>query len=88
MPHAPGTSFAGTCYQWNGVSYANSGCEHFGVTLSANPTRTTYRWLIEDPQTPGTLIQANPPVAIPSPTYIITPPVQAGDPPVLEAEID
>ncbi len=87
-PHAPGTSFAGTCYQWNGASYATSGCEHFGVTLSANPTRTTYHWLIEDPQAPGNLISANPPVAIPAPTYIITPPAQAGEPPVLEAEIE
>jgi hypothetical protein len=88
LQHAAGTSFAGTCYQWNGASYETSGCEHFGVTLRANPTRTSYHWLIEDPQTPGSLIAVNPPVAIPAPTYIITPPVQVGEPPVLEAEIE
>jgi hypothetical protein len=86
--HATGTPFAGTCYQWNGPSYDNSGCEHFGVSLGANPTRTSYHWLVEDAQTPGALIAVNPPVAIPAPTYIFVPPPAAGDPPALAAEIE
>jgi hypothetical protein len=43
VPHAANTPFAGTCYQWGGAGYATSGCEHFGVSLRANATKTTYR---------------------------------------------
>jgi hypothetical protein len=86
--HTAGGSFAGTCYQWNGAGYATSGCEHFGVSLRANATKTTYRWLIEDPAAPGTLAAFDPPVAIPGPVYVIIPPAQEGEPPVLEAEIE
>lgn len=88
VAHAPNTSFAGTCYQWGGASYATSGCEHFGVSLRANATHTTYRWLIADAQTPGALVAVDPPVAIPSPVYVVLPPAQAAEPPVLEAEIE
>ena len=28
------------------VNYPTSGCEHFGVSLLGNPTKTTYRWLV------------------------------------------
>jgi hypothetical protein len=85
--HAPNTPFAGSCYQW-GPNYNASGCEHFGAALRANPTKTTYRWLIADAQTPGALTAVDPPVAIPGPTYLIQPPVQAGNPPVLVAEVE
>ncbi|HYJ47224.1 MAG TPA: hypothetical protein VEV81_11485 [Pyrinomonadaceae bacterium] len=88
VAHKPNTPFAGTCYQWGGSSYASSGCEHFGVTLSANALKTTYRWLVEDPQTPGTLVAVALPVAIPSPTYVVLPPARPADPPVLEATIE
>jgi hypothetical protein len=88
LQHPAGTPFAGTCYQWNGTPYATSGCEHFGVTLRANPTATSYHWLIEDPTAPGTLIAVNPPVALPAPTYVFAPPPAAGAPPVLVAEIE
>jgi hypothetical protein len=87
IPHQAGTGFAGSCYQW-GANYNQSGCEHFGVSLTATPTHTQYRWLIEDQQNPGTLIGFDPPVAIVSPIYTIVPPVRVGDPPVLEAEIE
>ncbi|MBV9211661.1 MAG: PEP-CTERM sorting domain-containing protein, partial [Acidobacteria bacterium] len=88
VAHAPNTPFAGTCYQWGGASYATSGCEHFGVTLRTTATRTTYRWLIADPQTPGALTPVDPPVAIPAPVYVVLPPAQPAEPPVLEAEIE
>jgi hypothetical protein len=88
LAHAPNTPFAGTCYQWGGAGYATSGCEHFGVSLRANAIKTTYRWLIEDAQTPGALVAVDPPVAIPSPVYVILPPAQPAEPPVLEAQIE
>jgi uncharacterized repeat protein (TIGR02543 family) len=86
VAHPAGTPFAGQCYSWN-PGYAASGCEHFGVTLRANPVKTTYRWLIADPQTAGALLPFDPPVAIPAPTYVILPPPQPAQPPVLEAEV-
>jgi hypothetical protein len=88
VAHAPNTPFAGTCYQWGGAGYATSGCEHFGVSLRANATKTTYRWLIADPQTPGALLPFDPPVAIPAPVYVVLPPAQPAEPPVLEAQIE
>ena len=88
VTHAAGTPFAGSCYQWNGASYATSGCEHFGVSLTKNAVKTTYRWLIEDATAPGTLTPFDPPVAIPGPVYVVLPPAQAGEAPVLEAEIE
>jgi hypothetical protein len=86
--HAAGTPFAGMCYEWSGAGYATSGCEHFGVTLTASASKTTYRWLIEDAQTPGTLVAFDPPVALFAPTYIVTPPAQVAAAPVLEAQIE
>jgi hypothetical protein len=88
VAHAAGTPFAGSCYQW-GANYDAAGCEHFGAALNATPTKTTYRWLIEDPVSPGTgaLVGFDPPVAIPAPTYVILPPAQPAAPPELQAEI-
>lgn len=87
LAHAPNTPFAGSCYQW-GANYNQSACEHFGVSLTASPTHTAYRWLIEDTNNPGTLIGFDPPIAILTPVYTITPPVAAGEAPVLEAEVE
>lgn len=87
LAHAPNTPFAGSCYQW-GANYNQSACEHFGVSLTAAPTKTAYRWLIEDAQNPGTLIGFDPPIAIVTPVYTITPPVRAAEAPVLEAEFE
>jgi hypothetical protein len=88
VAHAAGTQFAGSCYQWNGAGYATSGCEHFGLSLRANAAKTTYRWLVEDADAPGTLAAFDPPVAIPGPVYVVIPPAQEGEAPVLEAEIE
>ncbi|HWW74180.1 MAG TPA: hypothetical protein VNZ44_02220 [Pyrinomonadaceae bacterium] len=88
VAHAAGAPFAGSCYQWNGAAYATSGCEHFGVSLYRNAAKTTYRWLVEDANAPGTLAAVDPPVAIPGPVYLVIPPAQTGEAPVLEAEIE
>ncbi|HKP12430.1 MAG TPA: hypothetical protein VJZ91_09985, partial [Blastocatellia bacterium] len=87
VAHEANTPFAGSCYQW-GADYAASGCEHFGVTLRANAIKTTYRWLVADAQTQGTLAAVDPPVAIPAPTYVVLPPARPAEPPALEAEIE
>src|SRR5882724_1954391 len=82
------TPFAGTCYQWGGPSYATSGCEHFGVALRTSAVKTIYRWLVADAQQPGALAAVNPPVAIAAPVYVVLPPAQPGEAPVLEAAIE
>jgi len=87
VAYAGGGQFGGSCYMGS-VNYNSAGCEHFGASLSKTPTATHYRWLIEDPANPGTLIGYNPPVAIPNPVYIVTPPAREGEAPVLEAEIE
>ncbi len=87
LPHQPNTPFAGSCYQW-GANYNQSACEHFGVSLTATPTHTAYRWLIEDANSPGALIGVDPPIAIVSPVYTILPPARPAEAPVLEAEIE
>src|ERR1700750_1295 len=88
VAHKAGAPFAGSCYMWNGASYAASGCEHFGVSLRTGALRTTYRWLVEDASAPGTLVAFNPPVGIPWPTYIVVPPAQVGEAPELAAELE
>jgi hypothetical protein len=80
--------FPGQCYQWNPATYQNSGCEHFGSWTNANASHVTSRWLCEDNAHPGVLVPNDPPTAIPMPNYYVVPPVQAGDPPQLEVEID
>src|SRR6266850_1835673 len=68
----------------SGAAYANSGCEHFGVSTARNPTRTSYRWLKGDPATgafgPATVTVGGvsvpaPPVAIPHPVADVVTPV-------------
>src|SRR4051794_31108983 len=55
-----------------GAAYAESGCEHFGVSTTAGrfPTATrtvTYRWLVADPAAPGSLVPASPAIVPPVP---------------------
>lgn len=87
LPYTGGGAFGGSCYM-GGANYNSAGCEHFGVSLTATPTATHYRWLIEDAANPGTLIGFNPPVAIVAPVYVIIPPAVVGEPPVLEANFE
>lgn len=72
------------------ANYPTSGCEHFGVSLLNNPTRTTYRWLVGDPAS-GLLkiagVPGNPgvaaPVHVPPPAWNVNqpPPPAPGAPP-------
>ena len=78
---------AGTCYSWYPVTYNAAGCEHFGVSLTANAVRATYRWLIADPVTAGALAPVDPPVPVATPYYYVAPPVVANALPVVVIEV-
>jgi hypothetical protein len=56
-------------------NYQDSGCEHFGVSLSASPSRTTYRWLVAaNPDDAGSNFSVLPqPVDIPVPVWSVAP---------------
>jgi len=84
--HDPGAPLAGACYQWAGVAYDASGCEHFGVTLLNTATKATYRWLVADPQAPGSLAPGTVPISVATPSYWVTPPTTGA--PVLNADVD
>ncbi|HEY2773901.1 MAG TPA: PEP-CTERM sorting domain-containing protein [Candidatus Binatia bacterium] len=62
------------CWTGGSVDYLTSGCEHFGVSLTASPTNTVYRWLVADPANPGTLKVSGTSVNIPAPVWNVTPP--------------
>src|SRR3954469_11401020 len=64
-----------------GAAYAESGCEHFGVSTGPGrfPTAAktvTYRWLVPDPASPGNLVA--PPAALVPPVAISHPAAQGG----------
>ncbi len=74
-----------------GIGYATSGCEHFGISYGVGtlPGKVTYHWLVPDKVNTGQLVQANwtagvGPIA-PTPSYYYVPPVVAGQPPVVHA---
>lgn len=69
-------------------SYATSGCEHFGISVVGNPTKTIYRWLEADPANPGQLRPRATMVAIPAPVWSVQPPVRPADPPIVVADVD
>jgi hypothetical protein len=68
-----------------GGAYDTSGCEHFGVSTNGNPTKTVYRWLIEDPAHPGFLIPSGTKVNIPAPVWNVV--AQPVGPPVVQAVV-
>ncbi|KAL7460561.1 hypothetical protein ACHAXS_001008, partial [Conticribra weissflogii] len=49
------------CYSSGHSGYDTSGCEHFGVEISADvpPTSVSYRWLVEDAGNPGILVASD-----------------------------
>ena len=67
--------------------YYTSGCDHFGASLNGVPTKTTYRWLVENPQAPGTLMRFGSNAPIPAPVWNVVPPATPGDQPVAAAVI-
>ncbi|MBK7977830.1 MAG: hypothetical protein IPK07_32795 [Deltaproteobacteria bacterium] len=80
--------FPGQCYQWNPLTYQDSGCEHFGT--ARGPERITAargRWLCEDPDDHTVIAPVEPPTAVPFPSYSIQPPPAANQPPAVVIEI-
>lgn len=90
VQHAANTPFAGTCYMF-ASTYNQAGCDHFGVHLTASAfgaaTTTAYRWLIEDPANPGTLIASANNMFVPTPVYTWIPAPLPTNPPLLQVEI-
>ena len=64
-------------------------CDHFGVGLKANPTKTVYSWLVE--ATPGSATLINATSSVLAPTWTVTPqaavPGNPAPPPVVAAVI-
>lgn len=79
------------CYL-GGAGYATSGCEHFGQSMRAISPNTTItvtgRWLVADPNNPGSLVAVNPPAAIPFATWFIAPPTVVAAAPVVVAQVE
>jgi hypothetical protein len=89
--HTPGVPYSwNDCYQ-AGSTYKFAGCEALGQGMRPTPGRTitaTGRWLVDDPQHPGTLIAAEPNVAIPFPNWSVAPAATVGAAPVVVAEVE
>jgi hypothetical protein len=76
------------CWTGGSGNYLTSGCEHFGLGLRANATKTTYRWLVADPANPGSLKASGSNVSIPAPTWNVLPPPPGQVAPVVVAVIE
>lgn len=76
------------CWTGGSVEYLTSGCEHFGVGLIRNPTKTVYRWLTADPAKPGNLIAAGMNVSLPAPEWSLQPPSPENPQPVVRAVVN
>ncbi|MDX2167929.1 MAG: Ig domain-containing protein [Deltaproteobacteria bacterium] len=80
------------CYSSGPIgNYLDSGCEHFGVSLSATPTRTTYRWLVAaDPADVNSAFTNVPQtVNLPVPVFSVAPaPPAAGGGVAVRAEVE
>lgn len=80
------------CYSNGPIgNYQDSGCEHYGVSLSANPTNTTYRWIVAaDPFDMGSTFSAVPqPINLPVPVWNVVPiPVANGGGVNIRAEVE
>jgi hypothetical protein len=79
-PVAPNPTMTTAGHQCTSMPNAHntSGCEHFGIGTIGNPTKTIYRWLVEDPTTPGNLTYQLDPttglpdtVSIPAPVFVV-----------------
>ena len=79
-----------SCWTGGGSGYGpGTPCDHFGVGLRANATKTTYSWLVE--QTPGSSTLINAVSNVLAPTWTVTPqaplPGNPAPPPVIVAQI-
>jgi len=76
-----------SCWTGGDPNYLSSGCDHFGASLNATPTKTTYRWLVASTAAPGTLTPFGSNVPIPAPVWNVTPPALPGNQPIAAAVI-
>jgi hypothetical protein len=67
--------------------YYTAGCDHFGASLNATPTKTTYRWLVENTSAPGTLVPFGTIAPLPAPVWNVIPAATPGAQPVAEVAI-
>jgi hypothetical protein len=79
-----------SCWTGGSSGYgASTPCDHFGVGLSANPSKTTYSWLVES--TPGSATLVNATSNVLAPTWTVTPqapaPGNPAPPPIIVAQI-
>lgn len=92
MNHVGTPSFSWQDCYLAGAGYPTSGCEALGQGLRypyAQGLVATGRWLVEDPQNPGSLIASNPGVGIPLlVTFSIAPAVASFTPPVVVAVVE
>ena len=60
------------CWSGGGIGYgAGTPCDHFGVGVTKNPTKTTYSWLTED--SPGAATTSKTTVNLPAPSWAVIP---------------
>ncbi len=89
VPTSAPTATGHDCYSGGPIgNYDGSGCEHFGVSLAKAAAKTTYRWLVADPNTPGGLITDTGTVSLPAPVVTVTPNVNnPAAPPQVDAGV-
>jgi hypothetical protein len=80
-----------SCWTGGGSGYGPSTpCDHFGVGLRANPTKTVYSWLVEE--TPGSATLINSISNVLAPVWTVTPqppaPGNPAPPPIVVAQIE
>ena len=68
-----------SCWKFGNVGYPNVPFDHFGVSTIGSPTKTTYRWLVDQAGNSGVLTPTN--VAIPSVSFTPPPPLLPAQPP-------
>ena len=66
--------------------YYASGCDHFGASLNATPSKTTYRWLVENSLAPGTLTPFGT-TPLPAPVWNVSPSATPGAQPIAAAAV-
>ena len=75
-PAAITTTMGHACWTGGSPNYPVLGCEHFGFSLSANPTNVIYNWLVADKVHKGQLVAASSsPTGLPilAPTWNVQP---------------
>jgi hypothetical protein len=75
------------CWSGGGIGYGPAtSCDHFGVGTTANPTKTTYSWLLES--SPGVLTTVNGVVQLPAPLWEVIPDPNPVAPPQVVARVE